>query len=189
MSKEPDLFLRQTGRELSRIVFSREEIRRRVSAMALEISEAYDSDDEILILGLLKGSFIFLADLVREIQHPLQVDFLVASSYGNTMRSSGDVRLLYDPEASLTGRSVILVEDIIDSGATLNRLVRCWRREGLGAWRSAHFCTSEWRALTGSLGGLASMPLWNSWWVTAWTTARTFAISPSSGACSGQVPR
>jgi hypoxanthine phosphoribosyltransferase len=123
MSKDPSLFLRQAGRELSRIVFSREEIRCRVLEMALEISDAYDLEDEILVLGLLKGSFIFLADLVREIQHPLQVDFLVVSSYGKAMSSSGDVRLLYDPGASLAGRSVILVEDIIDSGTTLNRLV------------------------------------------------------------------
>ena len=123
MSRDTELFSKQTGRQLSRIVYSREEIRRRVVDMALEISEAYDSEDEILVLGLLKGSFIFLADLVREIQHPLQVDFLVASSYGNSTRTSGEVRLLYDPEASLSGRSVILVEDIIDSGTTLNRLV------------------------------------------------------------------
>lgn len=153
MSKEPDLFSRQTGRELSRIVFSREEIRRRVSAMALEISEAYDSDDEILILGLLKGSFIFLADLVREIQHPLQVDFLVASSYGNTMRSSGDVKLLYDPEASLLGRSVILVEDIIDSGATLNRLVPLLEERGP---RSLEICA----LLHKRVAGLDREPRW-----------------------------
>lgn len=123
MSKDPSLFTRQTERELKRIVFSREEIRARVLQMAGEITNAYGPGDEILVLGLLKGSFIFLADLVREIQRPLQVDFLVASSYGNAMRSSGDVRLLYDSEASVKGRSVILVEDIIDSGTTLNRLV------------------------------------------------------------------
>jgi hypoxanthine phosphoribosyltransferase len=64
-----------------------------------------------------------MADLVRAIQHPLKVDFLVVSSYGNAMKSSGEVRLLYDPEASLEGRSVILVEDIIDSGTTLRRLI------------------------------------------------------------------
>lgn len=118
---EPDT--RQTGRELSRIVFSREEIRDRVSVMAEEITQAYGPEDNLLVLGLLKGSFIFLADLVRQIQHPLQVDFLVASSYGNDTKSGGHVNLLYDPEASVEGRSVILVEDIIDSGTTMNRLL------------------------------------------------------------------
>ena len=105
------------------MVFTREEIQGRVTEMAEEISEAYGPDDKLLVLGLLKGSFIFLADLVRRIQHPLQVDFLVASSYGNDTKSSGHVNLLYDPEASVEGRSVILVEDIIDSGNTMNRLI------------------------------------------------------------------
>ncbi len=114
---------RQAGRDIRRIVFSEEEIRARVAEMAAEISEAYGPDDQILALGLLKGSFIFMADLVRRIQHPLQVDFLVASSYGNAKETSGEVKLLYDPEASLAGRSVILVEDIVDSGTTLNRLI------------------------------------------------------------------
>lgn len=113
----------QAGRDFKRIVFSEEEIQRRVAEMAREISEAHPPGEDLLMLGLLKGSFIFMADLVRHIQRPLQLDFLVASSYGNDTRSSGDVRLLYDPEASLRGRSVILVEDIIDSGATLNRLI------------------------------------------------------------------
>jgi hypoxanthine phosphoribosyltransferase len=118
-----ELKTKQTGRELKRVVYSEEEIQDRVAEMALEISRAYTGDDEILVLGLLKGSFIFLADLVRQIQHPLQVDFLVASSYGNAKQSSGEVRLLYDPEATVEGRSVILVEDIIDSGTTMNRLL------------------------------------------------------------------
>jgi hypoxanthine phosphoribosyltransferase len=91
--------------------------------MGREITEAYRPEDELLVLGLLKGSFIFLADLVREIQLPLHVDFLVAGSYGNGTQSSGNVRLLYDPEATLKGRAVIVVEDIIDSGTTLARIL------------------------------------------------------------------
>jgi len=123
MSTKAELHTKQTGRELARVVYTCEEIERRVTEMGEEISDAYGSHDRILVLGLLKGSFIFLADLVRQIQHPLQVDFLVASSYGNATKTSGDVNLLYDPEASVEGRSVILVEDIIDSGTTMNRLI------------------------------------------------------------------
>jgi hypoxanthine phosphoribosyltransferase len=123
MSATIDSATNQTGRRLSKIVFTEEDIQRRVVEMAREISEHYSPDDEILVLGLLKGSFIFMADLVRRIQHPLKVDFLVVSSYGDSTKTSGDVRLLYDPEASLEGRSVILVEDIIDSGTTLKRLI------------------------------------------------------------------
>lgn len=111
------------GRSLNRIVFDEERIADRVSEMAREIAEAYPPGEPVLALGLLKGSFIFMADLVRLIPRPLQVDFLVAASYGSGDTSSGDVRLLYDPGASLEGLHVLLVEDIIDSGTTLKRLV------------------------------------------------------------------
>src|SRR6058998_156334 len=115
--------LKQTGgRELKRIVFDEETIARRVRELGQEISAAYP-DGELLVLGLLKGSFIFLSDLVRQISRPLQVDFLVASSYGDGSVSSGTVRLVYDPETELAGKDILLVEDIIDSGRTLNRLM------------------------------------------------------------------
>lgn len=111
------------GQELKRIVFTEDDIRKRVAAMGEEISATYRASDRLLLLGLLKGSFLFLADLARAIHLPLHVDFMVASSYGAGMVSSGDVRLLYDPEASLRDRAVILVEDIVDSGTTLKRLM------------------------------------------------------------------
>jgi hypoxanthine phosphoribosyltransferase len=77
----------------------------------------------LLILGLLKGSFIFMSDLVRNIPRPHQVDFLIASSYGSGTKSSGNVRLLYDPETDIEGKHVLIVEDIVDSGNTLSRLL------------------------------------------------------------------
>ena len=92
-----------------------------------EITAAYPEGD-LLVLGLLKGSFIFLSDLVRRIERPLQVDFLVAASYGGGTVSSGDVRLLYDPETQLEGRHILLVEDIVDTGKTLTRLVELLRQ-------------------------------------------------------------
>ena len=113
---------RLSGRALKRIAYDEETIARRVAEMGEEITEAYP-DGELLVLGLLKGSFIFLSDLVRHIRRPLQVDFLVASSYGDAMESSGTVRLLYDPETRLEGKHILLVEDIVDSGRTLNRLM------------------------------------------------------------------
>src|SRR5256886_2364296 len=135
--------LRQTGgRELKRIVFDEEAIAQRVRSLGREITEAYP-DGDLLVLGLLKGSFIFLSDLVRRIDRPLQVDFIVASSYGEGTVpdiparhrsfvassygegtvSSGNVRLVYDPETELAGKHILLVEDIIDTGKTLNKLV------------------------------------------------------------------
>jgi hypoxanthine phosphoribosyltransferase len=91
--------------------------------MGSAVTQHYAGKDDLLVLGLLKGSFIFLADLVRHIHLPLQVDFLVASSYGMAKTSSGDVDVLYDPDISLEGKHVLLVEDIVDSGNTLNHLV------------------------------------------------------------------
>jgi hypoxanthine phosphoribosyltransferase len=110
------------GHELKRIVFDEETIARRVQALGHEITAAYP-DGDLLVLGLLKGSFIFLSDLVRKIDRPLQVDFLVAASYGEGTVSSGNVRLVYDPETELEGKHILLVEDIIDTGKTLNKLV------------------------------------------------------------------
>ncbi len=122
--------LRQTGgRELKRIVFDEATIAARVRELGREITAAYPEGD-LLVLGLLKGSFIFLSDLVRRIDRPLQVDFLVAASYGDSTVSSGNVRLLYDPETELAGKHILLVEDIIDTGKTLNRLVTLLRQRG-----------------------------------------------------------
>lgn len=119
--------VKQTGGQaLARVVFDADTIAARVAALGRDITAAYP-DGELLVLGLLKGSFIFLSDLVRRIERPLQVDFLVAASYGSGTVSSGDVRLLYDPATALEGRHILLVEDIIDTGSTLNRLVTLLR--------------------------------------------------------------
>jgi hypoxanthine phosphoribosyltransferase len=113
---------RLLGRAVRRIVYSADEIARRVCQLGEEITAAYP-DGELLVLGLLKGSFIFVSDLVRQVRRPLQIDFLVAASYGDATVSSGNVRLLYDPETRLEGKHLLLTEDIVDSGRTLNRLV------------------------------------------------------------------
>lgn len=118
------------GQPLRRVVFTADRIAARVAEMGAEITEAYEEGDNLLVLGLLKGSFIFLADLVRSVHRPLQVDFLVASSYGAEKVSSGTVQLLYDPEASVEGRRVIIVEDIVDSGTTMKRLVPMLEKRG-----------------------------------------------------------
>ncbi len=121
---EEGLLARTGGRELKRVVFSAQDIERRVCEMAGEITRHYSPDDDVLILGLLKGSFIFLSDLVRHIDRRLHVDFIVASSYGAGTTSSGDVKLLYDPTAPIDGRHIVLVEDIVDTGLTLQYLLK-----------------------------------------------------------------
>jgi hypoxanthine phosphoribosyltransferase len=118
------------GRALRRVLYTKEDIAARVAEMGREITLAYPEEEELLVLGLLKGSFIFLADLVREIARPIHVDFLVAASYGTGTVSSGEVRLVYDPEVDVAGKHVLLVEDIIDSGRTIDRLVPLLRGRG-----------------------------------------------------------
>lgn len=118
-----ELKARTGGAALERVVYTAEAIAERVSEMAHEIATTYPESDPILVLGLLKGSFIFMADLVREMARPVTVDFLVASSYGSGTVTSGEVQLLYDPENTLEDKHVILVEDIVDSGTTMNRLI------------------------------------------------------------------
>ncbi len=109
--------------QLTRVVFNEEAIRRRVAQLGHDIAAAYSPGDDVLVLGMLKGSFIFVADLVRAIPMPIQVDFLLTSSYGKGRVSSGEVRLWYNPTASIEGRHVILVEDIVDSGNTIKRVL------------------------------------------------------------------
>jgi len=113
---------RLEGRAVHRIAYDEAAIATRVQELGAEITKAYP-DGDLLVLGLLKGSFIFLSDLVRQITRPLHVDFVVASSYGNDTVSSGTVRLIYDPETELAGKHILLVEDIVDSGRTLHRLM------------------------------------------------------------------
>lgn len=112
---------------LRSVVYSAEQIQERVRQMANEITAFYGHDADLLVLGLLKGSFIFMSDLVRHIERPLHVDFIVASSYGTGTTTTGDVKLLYDPTAPIEGRHILLVEDIVDSGNTIDRLSEALR--------------------------------------------------------------
>ncbi|MEO7962538.1 MAG: hypoxanthine phosphoribosyltransferase [Gemmatimonadaceae bacterium] len=118
MTSDPRL----AGRSVKRIAFTADQLAARVRELGASITASY-RDGDLLVLGLLKGSFIFLSDLVRHVNRPLQVDFLVASSYGNDIVSSGNVRLVYDPETELEGKDILLVEDIVDSGRTLAKVM------------------------------------------------------------------
>ncbi|MGH7562463.1 MAG: hypoxanthine phosphoribosyltransferase [Gemmatimonadales bacterium] len=122
MPTSADVLRRTGGQQVKTVIYDEAAIARRVAELGREITAAYP-DGELLVLGLLKGSFIFLGDLVRKIERPLQIDFLVASSYGAGTTSSGNVRLLYDPETRLEGKHILLVEDIVDTGNTLRKLL------------------------------------------------------------------
>ncbi len=105
------------------VMISREEIATRIAELGKQISEAYrDSGSEMVLVGLLRGSFMFMADLCREIDVPHEVDFMTASSYGSGMSSSRDVKILKDLDEDIRGKDVLIVEDIIDSGNTLSKV-------------------------------------------------------------------
>ncbi len=104
------------------VMITESDVQQRVAELGKEITEHYIDSKDLVMVGLLRGSFIFMADLARVIDRPMEVDFMTASSYGNTMESSRDVRILKDLDDDIKGKDVILVEDIIDTGNTLNKV-------------------------------------------------------------------
>ncbi len=108
-------------------MISAKSIAARVEALAAEITAAFAGTDKLVVVGLLRGSFIFIADLVREIDLPVEVDFMEASSYGDAMQSSREVRILKDLRGEIAGRDVLVVEDIVDTGFTLHHVTNLLR--------------------------------------------------------------
>ena len=107
------------------VMISEEEIKQRIAELGRQISDHYrprEGKHDLVLIGLLKGSFIFMADLCREIDVPHEVDFMTVSSYGNGMTSTRDVKIIKDLDEDIRGKDVLIVEDIIDSGNTLNRV-------------------------------------------------------------------
>ncbi|MFN6977913.1 MAG: hypoxanthine phosphoribosyltransferase [Gemmobacter sp.] len=111
-------------------MISAKSIAARVEALAREITAHFAGTDKLVVVGLLRGSFVFIADLVREIDLPLEVDFLEASSYGNATESSREVRILKDLRGEIAGRDVLVVEDIVDTGHTLHHVLNLLRSRG-----------------------------------------------------------
>ena len=105
------------------VVVSEERLLRRIDELGAEISADY-ADRPPLLVGVLKGAFTFMSDLSRSIRLPVEIDFMAVSSYGSATRTSGVVRIVKDLDADLAGRHVLVVEDIVDSGLTLNYLQR-----------------------------------------------------------------
>ena len=108
-------------------MISAKAIAARVEVLAREITAHFAGCDKLVVVGLLRGSFVFIADLVREIALPVEVDFLEASSYGDGMHSSREVRILKDLRGEIAGQSVLVVEDIVDTGFTLHHVVNLLR--------------------------------------------------------------
>jgi len=107
--------------DILKILLTQEQIEARVRELGKEITEKY-KDEEPLFIGILKGSFIFMADLIRNVNLKCSMDFMAVSSYGNGTTSSGAVKINKDLNEDITGRHIVIVEDILDSGVTLNYL-------------------------------------------------------------------
>jgi hypoxanthine phosphoribosyltransferase len=109
--------------EVGEVLVGAEDLRRRVAELAREISRDY-ADRSLLLVGVLKGAMFFLSDLMRQIEIPVEVDFMAVASYGSATDSSGVVRILKDLDVVIEDRDVLIVEDIVDSGLTLQYLLR-----------------------------------------------------------------
>jgi hypoxanthine phosphoribosyltransferase len=110
---------------IARILISEEEIRDIVKTLGKDITRYYRGvGGDLLVVGLLKGSFIFMADLIRFVDYPLTVDFLSVSSYNDATVSSGDVKVVKDIDGLIEGKNVLVVEDIVDTGCTFQRVLR-----------------------------------------------------------------
>ncbi|MGB2964611.1 MAG: hypoxanthine phosphoribosyltransferase [Anaerolineales bacterium] len=108
--------------DIERILISEDEIQKRVAEIAAEIDQDYSQADLVVLIGILKGAFIFTADLSRRMSKPHTVDFMAISSYGDLAVSEGAVRLILDLRKPITDQHVIVVEDIVDTGHTMNYL-------------------------------------------------------------------
>lgn len=115
--------------EIDEVLFTREDIAKRVAELGAEITRDYEGKD-LIVVGILKGAGVFMSDLIREINSPIRIDFMSVSSYGNSTVSSGIVRITNDLHQDIQGCSVLIVEDIIDTGNTLHYLREYLKNRG-----------------------------------------------------------
>jgi len=117
-------------------MISAKSIAARIEDLCKEIQKEFKGTDKLVVVGLLRGSFVFIADLVRELDLPIEVDFLEASSYGDGMESRREVRILKDLRGAIEGRDVLVVEDIVDTGHTLHHVTALLKSREPGRLKS-----------------------------------------------------
>ena len=127
--------------DIEQVLITSEQIQEKIAHLAKQITDDY-RDRDLLLVGVLKGAFVFMSDLARHIELPLEFDFMAVSSYGSSTKSSGVVRILKDLDYEITGRHVLLVEDIIDSGLTISYLLRYLEARGPA---SLDICSLFWK--------------------------------------------
>lgn len=119
-----------------KVLVSKQQLEEKATELAQRITTDYQGK-ELILVGVLKGGFIFLADLARKIKMDLAIDFISVSSYGNSTESSGVVRIVKDIDSDITGKHVLLVEDLIDTGLTLNYLKELFNTKGCASVKLA----------------------------------------------------
>lgn len=129
------------------VLIPHEQIQARVTELGAQISADYSGKD-LTVIGILKGSVLFMADLIRAISMPLAIDFMAVTSYGASTTSSGNVRILKDLDSSITGRHLLIVEDIIDSGLTMQYLLNNLASRGAASLRVCTLLDKPERRLT-----------------------------------------
>jgi hypoxanthine phosphoribosyltransferase len=127
--------------DIEEVIITEEQIQEKISHLAKQITDDYRGKD-LLLVGVLKGAFVFMSDLARQIRLPIEFDFMAVSSYGTATKSSGVVRILKDLDYEISGRDVLLVEDIIDSGLTISYLLRYLEARSP---RSLEICSLFWK--------------------------------------------
>ncbi len=137
----PRLRSTEMHEDIEEVLITADEIQAKIAGLAKQITDDY-RDKDLLLIGVLKGAFVFMSDLARSIQLPVEFDFMAVSSYGSSTKSSGVVRILKDLDYEITGRHVLLVEDIIDSGLTINYLLRYLEARGPA---SLEICSLFWK--------------------------------------------
>ncbi len=124
--------------DCEKILMTEEQLKERVRALGEEISKAYRADEQVIAVGILRGSVIFMADLVRQITSNVELEFMAVSSYGASSKTSGVVKILKDLDTDIQNKHVLIIEDIIDSGVTLSYLRELLLRRGP---KSLKICT------------------------------------------------
>ena len=170
--------------DIKTVLVSEEQLKAKVAELGARISKDYEGKNLVLV-SILKGSVVFMADLMRAVTIPCNIDFMVVSSYGgsNTV-TSGLVKIIKDLDGDLSGKDVLIVEDILDTGVTLSKLVPMLKMRNPNSVKIAPSSTSPAAARpTFSPITRASRCRTNSWWAMAWTTTKSTATCPM-WACS-----
>ena len=161
--------------DLDSILYSREEIAAAVRALGERITADYRGKNPVFIC-ILKGASVFFSDLIRQVDLPLEIEFMAVSSYGASTKSSGEVRLVKDLDRSILGRDVIIVEDIVDSGMTLHFLKKLLITRGAASLRIAALMDKPARRVAPLTVDYSCFQIPTpSWWATAWITTKSTA--------------